>query len=242
MLGRKAKPRTTYARYYRNKRSSHVYDICDVPLSPQRKSQHSRLGTSISKHQDPRPTEDNHTTPSGSQKHTVKSSLTATPPVRRPLPDSADGRASPRSITHRIPVEPTNDPALQMPAASSNKILTQLGNKLSRKPTAPWKKTREAAKVETPKQAKSLPPNTNHLATEVSNEVVPNEHTRAGAAVSDLNLGYSGSTEMARVDSESDPVRAKLSQTQTEDNDEYFNVEAITSCKIGTRVRCFRCS
>lgn len=131
-----------------------------------------------------------------------------------------------------------------MPAALSNKILTQLGNKLSRKPkpTAPWKKTREAAKVETLTQAKSLPPNTNHLATEVSNEVIPNEHTRAGAAVSNLNLGYLGSTEIARVDLESDPIQAKLSQTQTEDNDKYFNVEAITSCKIGIRVHYFQCS
>jgi hypothetical protein len=154
-------------------------------------------------------------------------------PVRTPLPDSVDGRASLRSITSRIPVEPNHDPVLQTRAAS-NQILTP------GKPTAPRKKTREAAKVETPTQAESPPPDTNYLATEASNEAASNEHIRAGAVVSTSNLGYSDGIEMARVDSESDPVRAKLTQSQIEDNDEYFNLEAITSCKLGSRVRCFR--
>jgi hypothetical protein len=238
VLGRKTKPRTTYARYHRKERRPHVYDFFDGPLSPQRRSQPPRRETSITKCPGPRLTGDEHTTPSSSQKSLAESSLAATPHFRRPLPGSADWRKSPRSITSRTPVEPTRDPALQSFAASLNDILTKSDNKLPRKSTASWQKTREAAKAETPMQAEPLPPTTNHIATEVSSEAVSNKYIRAAGAVRNLNPGHSDGIEMAKVNSESGSVRVK-SQSQTEDNDEYFNVEAITGCKLGARVCCF---
>jgi hypothetical protein len=73
----------------------------------------------------------------------------------------------------------------------------------------------------------------------VSNEAISNEHIQAGVAAGNSNLGNSDGIEMAKVDSESDPVGARLSQTHTGDNEEYFEVEAIKSCKLGSRVRRF---
>jgi hypothetical protein len=53
-------------------------------------------------------------------------------------------------------------------------------------------------------------------------------------------MGTSDDIEMAEVDAESDLVGGKLSQTHTGDNDdEYFEVEGIKSCTLGSRVRRF---
>lgn len=63
---------------------------------------------------------------------------------------------------------------------------------------------------------------------------------QAGTAADNLNLGPVDNIEMADVDGEGDPGEAKQSRTHTGDNnDEYFEVEAIKSCMLGARVRCF---
>jgi hypothetical protein len=149
-----------------------------------------------------------------------------------------DGRVGPRSLTNRAIVEPTHDPTPQTRTVS-NKVLTLSNNKSPRKRSTPKKKVREAAKFETRMRVEFPPSAINRLATDMSNEAVSNEHIRAAVAVGNSNVSYSDGVEMARVDSESYLDGAGLSQSQIEDDDEYFKVEAITGCKLGSRVCCF---
>lgn len=74
----------------------------------------------------------------------------------------------------------------------------------------------------------------------MSNEAISNEHIQAGVAAGNSNLGNSDGIEMAKVDSESDPVGARLSQTHTGDNEEYFEVEAIRAASSARGYVAFR--
>lgn len=209
VLGRKTKLRRTYARRYRTKTRLHDDDIYDVPLSPPRKSQHSRRQMPIIKRQVPQPMNDSHTTASGSQKSPVKGSSAALSLSRRPLPDSTD----------EIPQS-----APQMPARSSSKILEQSGRRLPRKLTALSKKRHGVAKVEAATQDRFPPTDTNHACTDVSTGAVPNEHTGTGGPGNTRNLGYAAGIETA---------------ARPDYGDEYFFVEGIKSCELGSTVRWF---
>jgi hypothetical protein len=74
----------------------------------------------------------------------------------------------------------------------------------------------------------------------VGNVPVSDDRTPASTAANNLNLGPSDDTEMAEVDGEGDPGAAKQSPTHTAvGDDDYFEVEAIKSCKLSSRVRRF---
>ena len=74
----------------------------------------------------------------------------------------------------------------------------------------------------------------------MSNVPISDDHIQAGTAADNLNLGSPDDIKMAEVDAEGDPGEAKQSPTHTGDSDdEYFEVEAIKSCKLGSRVRRF---
>jgi hypothetical protein len=64
----------------------------------------------------------------------------------------------------------------------------------------------------------------------VSNVPIPDDHVQDVAAGDNL-MGSPDEIKMAEVDAEDNSGQAKLSQTHTADNDEYFEVEAIKSCK-----------
>ena len=84
-----------------------------------------------------------------------------------------------------------------MLAASSNEILIKSGNKLPRKSTAPWQKTRKAAKAKTWMQA--------------SNKAVLNKYIQAVGVVGNLNPGYSD-IEIAKVNLERDAIRVRYTR------------------------------
>jgi hypothetical protein len=109
---------------------------------------------------------------------------------------------------------------------------------LSPKPTTSESIAGKLATIETPNQAEFPAPEINQLATGVSDVPVSNDHTQASTAVDNFLSDYAA--EMAEVDAEGDPGAAKQSWTHTaEGDDEYFEVEAIKSCKLNSRVRRF---
>jgi hypothetical protein len=74
-------------------------------------------------------------------------------------------------------------------------------------------------------------------------EPMSNEHIQAGVAADNSKLGASDDVKMAETDAEGegegDSGEANQSPPHTRCDDEYFEVEAIKSCKLGSRVRHF---
>lgn len=91
-------------------------------------------------------------------------------------------------------------------------------------------------------QAEFLPPNANQLTTEVNNVPISDDHIQASAAADNL-VDSPYDIKMAESDAEAegegDSGEAKQSPTHTRDSDdEYFEVEAIRRCKLGSKVHC----
>lgn len=237
VVGRKPKLDTTYGRRNRNKSLSGVYDT--MPLSPQKEFQPRRSWTSINKDQSVHQIEE--ASPPSNIAHKILSkslSPSSTSAAFEPLGDSTQGGLRPRSIANVTTVQLAHVPALPSLTVSTRSP-AQSYVRLPPKPTTFQLDTLKSATVETPTQAKFLPSDINQVTTGVSIVPISDDH-QAGTAADNLNLGPVDNIEMADVDGEGDPGEAKQPRTHTGDNnDEYFEVEAIKSCMLGARVRCF---
>jgi hypothetical protein len=227
-VGRKPKSRTTYGRHNGTKSLSRVYGI---PPSPPKELRQRRSWTSINKDRSARQIEDGLTPPSSTQKLFAKSSP-ASSPAPTPLRKSKRG-LGPRPIAKESIVQSTHVPALQ-PRAASNRSPVQSRSKLPPKPATSHSNTDKSAAVETANQAEFPPPDINQLSNGVGIVPLSDDRTWASTAADNLNLGPS------EVDGEGNPGAAKQSRTHTAVGDnEYFEVEAIKSCKLSSRVRRF---
>jgi hypothetical protein len=129
-------------------------------------------------------------------------------------------------------------PALQ-PNTAPNRSPFQSPNRLRPKPTTSENNTGKSAAVETPNQADFPPPDINQLSKRVGKVPVSDDHTQARTAIHNSKLGLSVDTEMEEATGDGDPDKEKQSPTHAGDGNEYFEVEAIKSCKLSSRVRRF---
>ena len=169
-------------------------------------------------------------------KNLAKSSPISSP-APKPLRESTKGGLGPRPITNESIVQSSHVPGLQ-PRTAPNRSPVQSRSKLPPKPTTSESNTGKSAAVETPNQAE-FPPS-DIISKGVGNVPVSDDHTQARTAIHNSKLGLSVDTEMEEANGDGDPDKEKQSPTHAGDgDDEYFEVEAIKSCKLSSRVRGF---
>lgn len=225
-VGRRSKSLSGYGRHNRHKKLSRVYG---QPLSPRQKSQ-PRSQISIND-QSVHKVGDSLISPNSTQKLAAKSSP-ASSPARKPRRHTITN-ARIVQLTHALPLQPRT---------ASNRNQAQSRSKLPLKPIFSGDNTCKSRPVENQNQAKSPLVDATQLTTGVSNVPILDGHIQAGTAPDNSIL--SPPHVMAEVGGRCDLGDAKESRTHTGDgNGEYFEVETIKSCKLGSKVRHFsRCT
>jgi hypothetical protein len=140
-----------------------------------KKLQPRRSWTSTSKGRSTLQIENTLIPPNSTEQLAAKSSP-ASSPAPKPLRDS---------IAHASTVQPAHVPALQ-PRTASNRSPAKSRSKLPPEPTTRRGNTRKSAAIETPNHAEFPPPDTNQLATGVSNVPILDDHIQARTAADNL--------------------------------------------------------
>jgi hypothetical protein len=97
--------------------------------------------------------------------------------------------------------------------------------------------TRESATIKSPSQNNFSHPDPSHLIKEVDVVIKSDDRVSDAASSRTANFGPPGNTEVAKADREEYTGEPPHAWMDTRDyDDRYFDVEAIKSCKLNSRV------